>query len=161
MWEASNKGCSAFNLQDHKDQQKHTSCHKRFCICFCPAFVVLNQYHHFDGCRTWICLTLSLLLPVTNFVSSAVYISFDNERPSLRYTSHISFDSDSKDSINLATCLSGSSVADMFLSGNIWGLNCMSTEKAVDVDSVLDKPSRVLEAFENISPKYFSRSPLK
>lgn len=98
---------------------------------------------------------------MTNFVSSAVYINFDSERPSLWYTSHISLDSDSKDSINLATCLSGSSVTDMFLSSRISVWDCMSTEKIVDDDSVLDKPSRVLEAFENNSPKYFSRNPLK
>jgi hypothetical protein len=37
----------------------------------------------------------------------------------------------------------------------------MSTEKVVDDDSILDKPSRVFEAFENNCPKYFSRNPLK
>ena len=85
---------------------KHTNCHIRFRISSCPAFVVFNHRHHFDECSIRTCLMWSLfVVPSLLPISSAVYKSFDNDMPSWRNTSHISFNLDSKDSIYLAICL--------------------------------------------------------
>lgn len=82
---------------------RHTNCHIRVRISSCPASVVFNQCHHFDGRSTCTCFTSSTFSSSGWLsASSTVYISFDKDTPSWWNTSHISLDWDSKDSTYLA-----------------------------------------------------------
>ena len=62
---------------------KLTNCHIILRISSCPASVVFNQCHHFDGYNIWACVPFSALSS-SAFLSTSfrVYKSFDNDIPS-------------------------------------------------------------------------------